>query len=99
MGLKETDITKQIRNVLKTFGVFHWKVLQGMGSTPGVPDIVGILPDGKFLAIEVKTAKGRLSPHQERFIQNINDAGGLAFVARSPEDVIDKLGLKARMLF
>lgn len=97
--LKEKDITHQIRSVLKTFGIFHWKVWQGMGSAPGVPDIVGILKDGRFLGIEVKTDRGRLSPHQERFIQNINDAGGLAFVARSVDDVIEKLDLKKRMLF
>jgi hypothetical protein len=97
--LKEKDITHQIRSVLKTFGIFHWKVWQGMGSAPGVPDIVGILKDGRFLGIEVKTQNGRLSPHQERFIQNINDAGGLAFVARSVDDVIEKLDLKKRMLF
>ena len=35
-----------------------------------------------------------ISPHQERFIQNINDAGGLAFVTRSVDDVIEKLDLK-----
>lgn len=97
--LKEKDITHQIRSVLKTFGIFHWKVWQGMGSAPGVPDIVGILKDGRFLGIEVKTDRGRLSPHQERFIQNINDAGGIAFVARSVDDVIENLGLQKRMLF
>ena len=98
-ALKEKDITKQIRSVLKTFGIFHWKVWQGLGSTPGVPDIVGILKDGRFLGIEVKTEKGRLSDHQIRFIKNIQDAGGIAFVARSLEDVIEGLGLQKRMLF
>lgn len=97
--MKEADVTKQIRSVLKTFGIFHWKVWQGMGSTPGVPDIVGVMPDGRFLGIEVKAPKGKVSDHQERFINNINATGGLAFVARSADDVIEKLGLKARMLF
>lgn len=98
-GLKEKDITKQIRSVLKTFGIFHWKVWQGMGSTPGVPDIVGIMPDGRFLGIEVKTDRGVVSDHQARFIEGINAAGGLAFVARSVDEVIEKLGLQKRMLF
>jgi len=97
--LKEADITKQIRNVLKTFRIFHWKVWQGLGSTPGVPDIVGIMPDGRFLGIEVKTAKGVLSDHQSKFIENINAAGGFAFVARSVDDVIEKLNLRKGMLF
>ena len=97
--LKEKDITHQIRSVLKTFGIFHYKNHGGLGSAPGLPDITGCLKDGRGFWIEVKTDKGRLSPHQERFIQNINDAGGLAFVARSVDDVIDKLDLKKRMLF
>lgn len=98
-ALKEKDITKQIRSILKTFGIFHWKVWQGMGSTPGVPDIVGVLKDGRFLGIEVKTENGVLSDHQSRFIQSINDAGGIAFVARSVDDVIQKLDLQKRLLF
>jgi len=97
--MKEKDITRQIRNVLKTFGIFHYKNHGGLGSAPGLPDITGVLKDGRGFWIEVKTAKGRLSPHQERFIANINDAGGLAFVARSVDDVIEKLDLKKRMLF
>ena len=97
--LKEKDITHQIRSVLKTFGIFHYKNHGGLGSAPGLPDITGCLKDGRGFWIEVKTDKGRLSPHQERFIQNINDAGGLAFVARSVDDVIEKLDLKKRMLF
>jgi len=97
--LKEKDITHQIRSVLKTFGIFHYKNHGGLGSAPGLPDITGCMKDGRGFWIEVKTDKGRLSPHQERFIQNINDAGGLAFVARSVDDVIEKLDLKKRMLF
>jgi len=97
--ISEKEITYSIRNLLKQFNIFHWKIHQGLGSTPGVPDIVGILKDGRFLGIEVKTERGVLSPHQERFLQNINDAGGIGFVARNLEDVIEKLNLKRGMLF
>jgi penicillin-binding protein-related factor A (putative recombinase) len=54
---------------------------------PGVSDILGVLPGGRFLAVEVKSPAGRVSPHQQEFMDRINDAGGLAFVARSIEDV------------
>lgn len=93
-AMKEKEITTQIRNVLKLYGVFHWKVFQSLGSTPGVPDILGILPGGRMLAIEVKTERGKVSPHQERFIKNINDNGGLAFVARSFDDVVRTLKME-----
>lgn len=56
----------------------------------GLPDIHGVLPGGRFFAIEVKTATGRVSPEQKQQIQEINDAGGLAFVARSLKDLEDR---------
>lgn len=96
--MKEKQITASIRQLLKTFGIFHYKQHQGLGSTPGVPDIVGIY-QGRYLGIEVKTRNGVVSDNQRRFIDTINAAGGIAFVARSVDDVIDNLGLKTRMLF
>ena len=92
--LSEKDITMQIRNVLKMYGIFHWKVFQTLGATPGISDILGVLPGGRMLAIEVKTERGKLSPHQERFLKNIADAGGLAFVARSFDDVVKTLQME-----
>jgi hypothetical protein len=53
----------------------------------GVSDILGILPSGRFLAIEVKSKTGTLSQNQKDFIKNINDNKGLAFMARSIDDV------------
>jgi hypothetical protein len=37
--------------------------------------------------VEVKSATGRVSPHQQLFLDSINERGGMAFVARSIEDV------------
>ena len=86
----EKDITREIRAYLKIRGIFHWKVFQTLGSTPGCPDILGIYK-GKMLGIEVKTKNGKLTERQERFIEWINLEGGLAFVARSVEDVMEAL--------
>jgi len=94
----EAEITKAIRGVLKTLGVVHFKQHQGLGSTPGIPDILGIW-NGRFLAIEVKTNAGKLTEKQSDWIDKINRAGGLAFVARSIDDVIDNLGIHDRILF
>lgn len=94
----ETMLTHSIRNLLKTCGIFHYKNHGGLGSAPGLPDITGCLSDGRGFWIEVKTEKGRLSDNQVRFISNIQAAGGIAFVAKSIEDVIKHLGLEERML-
>lgn len=94
----EKDITRAIRSLLNTLGIWHWKQWQGMGSYPGVADILGIY-QGKLLAIEVKTVNGKVSDRQDAFIDQVNLRGGIGFVARSPDDVIEKLGLQDRFLF
>ncbi len=62
---------------------------------PGASDILGILKGGRFLATEVKSKKGRVSPQQEQFLAEIEARGGVAFVARSVEEV-EKLLLPVR---
>ncbi len=54
----------------------------------GVADILGCLPDGRFLAIECKAGKGKLSPAQIEFQRDIVRSDGLHIVARSIDDVI-----------
>lgn len=58
------------------------------GLTKGCSDIIGISPDGLFLACEVKTPTGRLRPEQERFLAAVQRAGGIAGVARSPAEAV-----------
>jgi hypothetical protein len=53
----------------------------------GSADILGCLPDGRFLAVEVKAARGVLSPEQKQFLEDIRGLGGLAAVARSWTDI------------
>ena len=55
----------------------------------GSADIVGCLPGGRFLAIECKAGKGRLSPAQVEFQRDIIRQGGLHIVAYRVEDVIE----------
>jgi hypothetical protein len=88
--LKEKEITKNIRSYLRIRGIFHFKVHQGLGSFPGVSDILGCWR-GRMLAIEIKTIRGTVSPQQQAFLRAITANGGLAVVARSVEDVIESL--------
>jgi len=59
----------------------------------GVSDIFLIVGDGRFVAIEVKSKKGKISEYQQNFIDLINQNGGIAFVARNIEDVEKNLFL------
>lgn len=95
--LTEKEITQQIRQVLKLCRIKHWKAWGGPMSEKGIPDIIGILPGGRFLGIEIKRPGGRVSPEQAKWIQNINDSGGIAFVAYSVDEVVDRLGLGVKL--
>lgn len=57
----------------------------------GMSDIMGALKSGRVLAIECKARRGILHDHQKEFLDSITAAGGLAFVARSVEDVEKEL--------
>ena len=48
----------------------------------GSADLLGCLPGGRFLAVEVKAPGGRLSPEQKQFLAEVRGLGGLALVVR-----------------
>jgi len=103
----EKPIENQILNLLNLLGVYCWKN-QSVGiydkakgvyrksnnkhHINGVADIIGVI-SGRFLAIEVKSKTGTLSQDQKLFIMKVNEEGGVAFVARSPADVLKNLSL------
>jgi|ERR1044072_5541460 hypothetical protein len=47
----------------------------------GVPDIIGIAKDGRWVVAEVKTLNDTLSPDQITFLNDIKKAGGEAYIA------------------
>lgn len=49
------------------------------------PDMVG-QTFARFIAGEVKTAKGKTRPEQDKFLNAVNRNGGVGDVWRSPED-------------
>jgi hypothetical protein len=59
------------------------------GLCKGSSDIIGICPDGKFLAIECKNAVGRVTPDQKRFIAAVIAKGGRAGIARNGKEAVD----------
>jgi VRR-NUC domain len=59
-----------------------------VGLCKGSSDIVGIHPDGRFLAPEVKTPIGRATKEQLNFIRMVNEKGGVAGVVRSVDEAL-----------
>ena len=54
-------------------------------ASEGVSDLIGF-KGARFAAIEVKSARGRVRPEQQAFIDLVRVSGGLAGIARSVED-------------
>ncbi len=55
----------------------------------GMTDIAGVLRNGKSIFIEVKTPTGIIAPHQQEFIDSMKQAGAVAGIVRSLDDVIN----------
>ena len=59
------------------------------GLCPGSADIIGLVaPHGRFLALEVKTPKGRLTKEQQCFLDLINRLGGVGRMVRSVNEAM-----------
>lgn len=54
---------------------------------PGISDILGMLKDGRLLAVECKRLGQRPTVEQVAFLARVRAGGGVAIVATSVEDV------------
>lgn len=57
----------------------------------GCSDILGVLPSGKLIAVEVKSEAGKASKDQVVFLEKINRMNGIGLIARSVDDVKRRL--------
>ena len=58
------------------------------GLCVGSSDIIGVAPDGRFLAVECKTAIGQPTDAQVRFLDAVRSKGGRAGIARCADDAV-----------
>ena len=82
--MREQDIQRAGVKYIESQGGYVVKIITA--NKAGVPDVVFCLK-GVYGAIEFKTPKGVLAPLQEYHLKKIRDAGGIAEVARSLDDV------------
>lgn len=59
-------------------------------SIKGVSDILGLLEDGTFIAVEVKAPKGRATVEQKKFLEKINSMGGIGLLVFGVDDFKQK---------
>lgn len=85
--MKEKELIIKIRDYLKTLdNCFCFKEHGSSYGHSGIPDLI-ICYRGKFIGLEVKIEKGKTSTLQEVMIRKIRNAGGIAEVVRSVDDV------------
>jgi hypothetical protein len=97
MKTPEGAVVKSCLDYLKLRGAYVWRnntgALRDKKDRPvffgkvGSSDIIGLLPGGRFIAVECKVPGGRLSEHQIEFLKDIERMGGLAVIARSIDDL------------
>ncbi len=97
----ESHVVKACIDWLWNHGCFVWRNNSG-GYKPegtsrfirfgrkGSADIIGLTKHGRFIAVECKSAKGKLRPEQERFGEDVADHNGIFIVAYSTDDLEGK---------
>lgn len=85
--MTESQIQSDIKEYLKYRGYFVFKVhQQGKYTHPGITDLIAV-KNGHAAFIEVKNKKGKMSPEQIQFMEDIVSHGGKHIIARGIEDV------------
>jgi hypothetical protein len=96
----EQGVLNAVLKALRLHPAVSWVVRMNTGSCkmpdgryvrfgfPGCPDILGQMRDGRLLAIECKSARGRLTDEQEFVLAKIRANNGVSGVARSIADAI-----------
>lgn len=96
--MKESTILRQIRQAVNLSGKARLvrnsvgydseaHVRYGLGV--GSPDLVGVLRGGRALALEVKSATGRVRPEQAAWLAAFERLGGVGGVVRSVEEAMN----------
>jgi hypothetical protein len=101
---RETTLVAACLQLLALRGVFAWRnnsgafVLgEGKGrrfvraGMKGSADILGVLPGGRFLAVECKIGRNRPTTAQTAFLNTIRAAGGLALVVWDVKELAEAL--------
>ena len=99
--MTEAEILRAVRLAVGQLpGVVVWRNSVGVatyrdgrimpyGLAKGASDLLGILaPQGRFLALEVKSAAGRLTDEQALFLALVRRCGGFAATVRSVPDAL-----------
>ena len=89
----EAKVKKKAVQILKELSAYYFYPVTGGYGRSGVPDII-VCYRGLFIGIECKASKNKPTPLQEKNMEDIHKAGGIALVIN--EDNVSRL---SRILF
>ena len=78
---EEKQFENKVKRYLKSKNIYNFKYFGNAYSTPGILDLT-LCIKGKFIGVELKAEKGKVSPLQEYNIKRIEESGGIAIVLR-----------------
>ncbi len=84
--VKEKVIQAQILAFLKSEKISVDVITVGAYGAKGIADIVGCLPDGTFLGIEVKRPNAKPTELQDLWLKEKTANNGICFVAHSVDE-------------
>lgn len=101
LALSKSNDTRVFRNQVGTYKLDDGRVLRS-GLAVGSADLVGwktitITPEmvgqqvAVFLSVEVKSAHGKPSPDQIRWLNAVKKAGGIAIITRSADEATNEI--------
>ena len=76
----ENAVKAKVKKLLDQYGIFHFCIAASPFGVGGISDRLAVLPNGKFLAVEVKAPGKVPTALQERFLANVRLNRGFAFV-------------------
>jgi hypothetical protein len=97
--MTHAHLKSSILVALSARGVFCWNNPTGVATPlgshtpvrygiPGAPDILGILPGGRLIAVECKVGRDRVREEQARWHARARELGALVVVARTVEECL-----------
>lgn len=102
--LSETETTKLMLEFLQFSGCFCWRNNTGCMKSggrfvhfgkAGSGDIIGIMPNGRFISVENKSNGEPVSDAQKKFAEEVKAHNGIAFFVTSLEDLVNQYQMEA----
>ena len=94
-GTPESKVKKRVKEILKNLGAYYvMPVTSGYGNS-GAPDFL-VCYQGKFIGLECKAGKGRVTALQQRNLDQIDLAGGWSFVIN--EENVEQLNNRVNLV-